>query len=84
MEANACADVLVCCVVCICECVHACVCVVCQFIGKVCTNTTQMQCYQAGIRVMVITGDNKKTAEAICQKIGVITAKDIATSSFTG
>ncbi|KAF5839052.1 HAD-like domain-containing protein [Dunaliella salina] len=42
------------------------------------------ECRQAGIRVMVITGDNKKTAEAICQKIGVLTASDVESSSFTG
>jgi Ca2+-transporting ATPase len=42
-------------------------------------------CHTAGIRVIVITGDNKLTAESICQKIGVIKdGDDISRRSFTG
>ena len=43
------------------------------------------ECKNAGIRVIMITGDNQTTAETICRQIGIFTSdEDVRGKSYTG
>jgi Ca2+ transporting ATPase len=43
------------------------------------------RCHNAGIRVVVITGDNQHTAESICRQIGVFSPEEeLSGKSYTG
>uniref|UniRef100_A0A286Y5E1 Calcium-transporting ATPase n=1 Tax=Cavia porcellus TaxID=10141 RepID=A0A286Y5E1_CAVPO len=44
-----------------------------------------VRCHRAGIRVVMITGDNKGTAVAICRRLGIFEdSEDVAGKAYTG